>query len=58
MSTAHLSDAVAMLVCHLTNGIVDWEAIYALMASWLIALDKSPVVLLIGIGEARPFGTF
>jgi len=47
-----LWDAVAMLACHLANGIVEWESIHALMSSHLIALHKCPGVHPIGIGEA------
>ena len=43
VSSVHLWDAVAMLICHLANGL---EIVGALMASCLIALDKFPEVRL------------
>jgi len=52
LSSACLWDAVAMLACHLANGIVERESIRALMSSRLIALDNCPGVRPIGIGEA------
>ena len=52
VSSACLHNSVAMLARHLVNGIVHWECIRALMASWLITLDKCPGVLPICVGEA------
>ena len=49
LSSACLRDAVAMLAHHLTNGIVEWESICALMVSRLIALDKCSGVRSIGL---------
>ena len=49
--SAKLRDAVAELAGRLSNTIVDWKDIRALMSSRLIALDKSPVVCPIAIGE-------
>ena len=46
-----LCDAVADLIRLLANSIIDFPLIQALMANCLIALDKSPGVRSIGIGE-------
>ena len=42
---------MAVLTRRLANSVVDWGNIKALMANKLIALDKSPRVQPIGIGE-------
>ncbi|KAL5477586.1 hypothetical protein EMCRGX_G024400 [Ephydatia muelleri] len=49
--SAKLRDTVAVLARCLSNTIVDWKDIRALMSSCLIALDKSPGVCPIAIGE-------
>ena len=50
--SAHLRDAVAELARRLANNVVKSEDIRALMANWLIALDKCLGVHPIGKGEA------
>ena len=46
-----LCDAVATLIRYLSNSIVDSAQIQALMTNRLIALDKSPGIRPIGVGE-------
>jgi hypothetical protein len=46
-----LCDAVSNLARHLANSLVDWNLIQALLSNRLIALDKSPGVRPIGVGE-------
>ena len=43
---------MAGLAHRLANTVVKWKDIRALMANWLIALDKYPGVCPIGIGKA------
>ena len=42
---------MAELARHISNSIVEWTDIRALMASFLIALDKCPGIRPIGIDE-------
>ena len=46
-----LCDAVADLCRFLSNSFVDWTQIQALLSNRLIALDKSPGIRPIGVGE-------
>uniref|UniRef100_A0A1X7UL50 Uncharacterized protein n=1 Tax=Amphimedon queenslandica TaxID=400682 RepID=A0A1X7UL50_AMPQE len=46
-----LQGFIATLVCHLTNNVVPWDDIYALMSCQLVALGKCPGVRPIGIGK-------
>ena len=46
-----LCDAIADLTSHLANSQVDWPHIQALLSNRLIALDKSPGIRPIGVGE-------
>ena len=50
-SSVMLHDSVAALTCHIANNMVNWLKICALMASRLIAVDKTTGVRPIGIGE-------
>uniref|UniRef100_A0A1X7U147 Uncharacterized protein n=1 Tax=Amphimedon queenslandica TaxID=400682 RepID=A0A1X7U147_AMPQE len=42
---------IATLVCRLTNNVVPWDDIYALMSCQLVALGKCPGVCPIAIGK-------
>ena len=46
-----LCDAVANLCRFLSNTLVDWTQIWALLSNRSIALDKSPGIRMIGVGE-------
>ena len=47
-----MRDILASLVRRISNNIVPWGDIQALMANRLIALDKCPGVCPIGVGES------
>ena len=49
--SSNLRKAVTNLALYLSNGVVDWMSIRALMANRLVALDKCPGVCPIGVGE-------
>uniref|UniRef100_A0A1X7SXG4 Reverse transcriptase domain-containing protein n=1 Tax=Amphimedon queenslandica TaxID=400682 RepID=A0A1X7SXG4_AMPQE len=50
-SSRRLCDSIAGLSRSLSNSLVDWSRIQALLANRLIALDKQPGIRPIGIGE-------
>ncbi len=43
---------MAALSCTLSNSIVPWQSLQAIMASRLVALNKNPGVRPIGVGES------
>ena len=51
-NSRRLCDAVAGLARSLVNSVVEWSQIQALMANRIIALDKSPSIRPIGVGES------
>ena len=50
-SSKRLRVAIAALACWMANDLPPWAAIRALMAGRLLAIDKSPGIRPIGIGE-------